>query len=114
MFIGRKEELKILKERLFIKKASFIAMRGRRRIGKSRLIKEFSKEFPRKYFFTGLPPTRGITKKNQREEFVEQMKKQSLPIAGSEDWSDIFWVLGAYFEFLAAGLFHFFRYLQRP
>ncbi len=26
----------------------------------------------------------------------------------------IFWALGGYFTFLAAWLFHFFRYFQRP
>jgi len=94
MFVGRKEELKTLKDRLSIKSASFIAIRGRRRIGKSRLIKEFSKEFEESYLFTGLPPTQGVTKKMQRKAFINQMKKQGLPISGDEDWSDIFWVLG--------------------
>ena len=71
-----------------------MAIRGRRRIGKSRLIKEFSKEFPKSYLFTAIPPSPGVTKKDQRKEFVKQMKKQGLPLSGNEDWSDIFWVLG--------------------
>lgn len=94
MFIGRKEELKVLRSRFAIKSASFIAIRGRRRIGKSRLIAEFSKDFDKRYLFTGLPPNKGVTKKDQRKEFIDQMKNQGLPALGADDWSDIFWVLG--------------------
>ena len=94
MFIGRKEELESLRSRFAIKAASFIAIRGRRRIGKSQLIKEFSKEFSKSYLFTGLPPTQKVTKKEQRKAFINQMQKQGLPMVGAEDWSDIFWVIG--------------------
>ena len=93
MFYGRKNELKALKQRGSIGTASFIAIKGRRRIGKSRLIREYAKEYPKHYLFTGLPPTKGITGKEQRREFITQMKRQGLPAAAENDWSDIFWVL---------------------
>ena len=44
-FIGRQEELKKLWALSKKKSASFVVVRGRRRIGKSRLIEEFSKIF---------------------------------------------------------------------
>jgi len=94
MFIGREKELKLLKDRMTKRSASFVAIRGRRRIGKSRLIAEFSKEFSKKYLFTGLPPTNKKTAQKQRDEFVRQMKKQGLPAMSGEDWGDIFWALG--------------------
>lgn len=94
MFIGRENELKLLKSRFLKRSSSFVVIRGRRRIGKSRLIKEFSKDFSKKFLFTAIPPTQKITPKIQKEEFVKQMKKQGLPAVSSDDWTDIFWVLG--------------------
>lgn len=73
--------------------ASFVAIRGRRRIGKSKLIQEFSKQFPKKFLFTGLPPTSGVTSDSQRAEFAEQMTKQGLPKVVSDDWGNLFWAL---------------------
>jgi len=94
MFIGREEEMKTLKGRLGRRSASFVAIRGRRRIGKSRLIAEFSKYFEKKLMFTGIPPTLGITEQTQRDEFAKQMADQGLPLIKSKDWSDLFWILG--------------------
>jgi len=94
MFVGREKELKLLNDRLTKRSASFVAIRGRRRIGKSKLIAEFSKGFSRKYLFTGLPPSKNKAAQKQRDEFIRQMKKQGLPAVRGEDWGDIFWVLG--------------------
>ena len=44
MFIGREKQLKFLKDRYIKGKFEFIVIRGRRRIGKSTLIKEFCKD----------------------------------------------------------------------
>ncbi|MBY0282087.1 MAG: hypothetical protein K2W94_08045 [Alphaproteobacteria bacterium] len=43
-FVGRKEEIQKLDFLLAKKKASLVVIRGRRRIGKSRLVEEFSKK----------------------------------------------------------------------
>ncbi|MDX8430772.1 MAG: ATP-binding protein [Candidatus Algichlamydia australiensis] len=94
MFIGREKELKLLRGRESRRSASFVVIRGRRRIGKSRLITEFSKDFSKKYLFTALPPNKKTTAKKQRSEFVRQMKEQGLPSVAGDDWGDIFWVLG--------------------
>ncbi len=92
-FIGRKKELQKLTDLLKKKIASFVVIRGRRRIGKSRLAEEFSKSFKKAYFFEGLPPTQGVTAQTQREEFAKQMWQQKIPRVGGDDWSDFFWDL---------------------
>lgn len=94
-FIGRQQELSKLQSEAEKKTASFIVVRGRRRIGKSRLIEEFSRKFDAFYVFTGLPPEKDVTKTDQLEEFCRQMARQfKLPLALYTDWSDVFWALG--------------------
>ena len=93
-FIGRKEELKKLIEMTQKKSASFIMVRGRRRIGKSRLIKEFSKCFDNFYRFEGLAPEKGVSGKSQLEEFSRQIAQQfKAPFAKYDDWSDALWAV---------------------
>ncbi|MCB1107316.1 MAG: ATPase [Chlamydiia bacterium] len=93
MFIGRKEELKTLKGLMNRRSAKFVTIKGRRRIGKSRLIEEFSKSFEKKFFFTGIPPTKGVTAQDQREEFIKQMVEQGFLNIKADDWSDVFFAL---------------------
>ncbi len=92
MFIGREKELAQLRGVLKNRKASLIVIRGRRRIGKSRLIKEFSKPY-KTYTFMGLPPTKEITAQDQRNEFSRQFKDQFQFSTTSEDWGDLFTLL---------------------
>ena len=94
MFIGRDEEMETLKGVLDRRVATFIAIRGRRRIGKSRLIAEFSKYFEKKLMFTGVPPSLGVTAQMQKDEFAKQMSDQGMPRLPTDDWSDLFWALG--------------------
>lgn len=92
-FIGRKRELEILEGQLKKRVASFVVLRGRRRIGKSRLIEEFSKSY-KTYTFIGIPPTKESTRLSQIEEFVRQLKRQFfLPSVEFNDWGDVFWFL---------------------
>lgn len=94
-FIGRQEELDRLIEATRKKTASFIIVKGRRRIGKSRLIEEFSKEFKQYYSFAGLPPDKKTTAKHQLDEFSRQMAKNfNTPFAQYNDWSDALWAVG--------------------
>lgn len=92
-FVGRKKELAELSALLQRKIASFVVIRGRRRVGKSRLIEEFGKS-GKFYEFSGLPPTKGTTAKKQRQEFLRQFKEkfgyQSVEV---NDWGDIFALL---------------------
>ncbi len=92
-FIGRKRELHMLNELFKKKSSSLVVIRGRRRIGKSRLAQEFAKKTPH-YVFSGLPPTVGITAEHQREEFAHQLQREmKIPLPRADDWGDLFWHL---------------------
>lgn len=91
-FIGRKHELEVLRRFLTKKTASLIVVRGRRRIGKSRLIEEFAKPY-RFYTFSGIPPTVKTTAQSQRDEFASQLNKHDFPKVKAQDWNDLFWIL---------------------
>lgn len=95
-FIGRKEELESLSHLLQKRSASLIIIKGRRRIGKSRLIEEFAKQnsFDAVYVFSGVPPTKKTTAQSQRNEFADQLGKQGFPKVKVQDWNDLFWLLG--------------------
>jgi len=94
-FIGREPEIARLKSLLSKKSASLIVVRGRRRIGKSRLLAEFGKEM-KSFFFSGMPPIKKTNARLQREEFAGQMERMGLPDAKSDDWSNLFWFLSKY------------------
>lgn len=95
LFIGRETELKRLRSMLDKKSASFLAIKGRRRVGKSRLVDEFSKNFKYYYKFEGLAPSKEITSAKQIEEFNKQFSKQfNAPNPKFDDWSDVFWAVG--------------------
>ena len=93
LFFGRERELKILQRMLTKRVASLVVIKGRRRIGKSRLAEEFGKSL-KTYTFIGLPPEKHVTAQDQRKEFARQMKEQlNVPGLGSDDWGDLFWHL---------------------
>lgn len=89
-FIGRKKELADLKSLLQLKTASLAVIKGRRRIGKSRLAREFSKNFAYSYFFVGLAPTKGVLDFHQRQYFMAQMDQQGVLQSSGEYWSHLF------------------------
>ncbi|MBX9923007.1 MAG: AAA family ATPase [Rhabdochlamydiaceae bacterium] len=90
LFVGREEELYDLKQLLHKKSASLVVIKGRRRIGKSRLIEEFAKG-KRFLRFEGLAPTRNTTAQMQRAEFARQLHLQmGLPgLESVKDWGDL-------------------------
>ena len=97
-FFGRDRELSLLKERLGLRIASLIVIKGRRRIGKSRLAEEFGKSF-RMISIEGLPPNHKeesdtITAQVQRDHFSTCLQRE-VGIRGikAEDWDDLFWHL---------------------
>jgi hypothetical protein len=93
-FIGRKAEMARLNDFLSKRSARLIVVRGRRRIGKSRLLKEFSRQM-KSFTFSGLPPKPKQRTKSlsQRKEFVSQMEQQGIPGIKPDDWSNLFWHL---------------------
>lgn len=92
-FVGRKKELKKLKDLLEKKTASLVVIRGRRRIGKSRLVAEFAKGM-KFYSFSGLPPKKNTSAQSQRDEFAKQLHLQTdIPDIKANDWTDLFFLL---------------------
>lgn len=92
-FIGRKKELQMLTDLLKKRSSSLIVVKGRRRIGKSRLLKEFANNASH-YIFSGLPPTNETTAEDQREEFARQLQRElKIPLPRADDWGDLFWFL---------------------
>ncbi len=88
-FIGRTEELKRL-ESSTGKGPRLIVIRGRRRIGKSRLVHEHAKN-KRFLEFSGLAPTEHMTAQTQRDHFANQLIPQlKVPACTFNSWYDAF------------------------
>jgi AAA+ ATPase superfamily predicted ATPase len=89
-FIGRQQELKKLEDTTQFKRASLVVIRGRRRVGKSRLITEFAKN---KIFlpFTGLAPIKAVRASDQLKTFAYQCAKNfDCGLPSFHDWNDAF------------------------
>src|SRR3990170_612482 len=92
LFVGRKHELSVLNRFISKKSASLLVVKGRRRIGKSRLIEEFAKPY-KFYSLSGIAPTEKTTAQSQRDDFSNQLSKHGLPNIYAKDWNDLFWLL---------------------
>lgn len=94
-FIGRAAEIKNLRDVQKQKTPTLVVIKGRRRIGKSRLVEEFAKHsnFLR---FSGLAPLEPMSAQDQRDAFKQQLGAQ-LGCTGLifKDWADIFDFLGS-------------------
>src|SRR5579872_4023888 len=89
-FVGRKQELQQLNLLLNKKSASLVVVKGRRRIGKSRLIEEFGKS-QKMYTFSGVLPNEKTTLQSQLREFGWQLGKAlKQPAFKDDDWNDLF------------------------
>jgi uncharacterized protein len=92
-FVGRSHELGLLNDLLMKKVASLVVIKGRRRIGKSRLVEEFASN-KKYYIFSGLPPTEQSSAQSQRDEFSRQLNSQlGVPEVKADDWSKLFLLL---------------------
>lgn len=92
-FVGRDRELEELNALLKKKTASLIVVKGRRRVGKSRLIEEFIKK-KKSYVFRGLAPHQKTTAQGQRDEFASQLSEATgLPEIMADDWTKLFALL---------------------
>lgn len=70
-FIGREKEFRLLQQLKQKTTASLVVLRGRRRIGKSRLVEEFSKCFEHSIEIQGLGPKDSHSGKTQLSHFAE-------------------------------------------
>jgi uncharacterized protein len=85
-FVGRENELLRLEDLSKSGRACLAVIKGRRRIGKSRLVAEFGKG---KQFlsFRGLAPVKGVKAQDQRDAFARQLNLSSQSFI---DWADAF------------------------
>jgi AAA+ ATPase superfamily predicted ATPase len=87
MFIGRKYELKIIEQAIVSKRAELGIVYGRRRIGKSTLLKQAAPKKKTLYF----EALQGVSLKKQIEHFTYQLSKQtSTPIILARNWHEAF------------------------
>lgn len=92
-FIGRDKSLKKLQELLNRRTSSLVVVKGRRRIGKSRLVEEFASGY-RFLEFAGIAPVEGVTEQSQRDVFGSRLGHYvGFPSLRSNDWSDLFQML---------------------
>lgn len=89
LFVGRQKELKNLNDLMQKKASSLVVIKGRRRIGKSRLVEQFAKKH-RFLRFSGLPPQVNTTAQEERDAFSKQFTNNSLPELKADDWADLF------------------------
>ena len=87
LFIDREQELEFLQERYGTEGFEFIVIYGRRRIGKTELLKNFVKEIPHIYFLCNKAGTTTNVQgfKKQIARFFEE------PEIASEDLEEIFY-----------------------
>jgi len=93
IFIGRTWEIQALEDLQKKKTASLVVVRGRRRVGKSRLLEEFAKN-KTSYLFRGLVPHEKTTAQDERNEFARQLSELTgLPEIKVDDWAKLFALL---------------------
>ncbi len=93
VFIGRKEELKRLTALHQKKTPSLVVIKGRQRVGKSKLVTHFASQYPENGFwnFTGLAPKTGRDDQSQRDHFAHQLAVHlQCPPFTCQDWADAF------------------------
>ena len=94
-FFGREEELASLAELWEKRSPSLVTCRGRRRIGKSTLFRNFAKMSKAVFFrFEGLAPETGMTNQDQLDAFMRQLSEQAgTPFSRIDNWFDAFRLL---------------------
>ncbi len=101
VFIGRKNELERLGSLYQRGRSGLVVVKGRRRIGKSRLILEFAKKtFPQTFWgFAGLAPQEGMSSQEQRDHFAQQLALfLKVPVMNFQDWSEAFEYLSLHIQ----------------
>ena len=96
MFVGRKRHLQDLNQLMRKRSSSLVTCRGRRRIGKSRLIREFGQSAPIYLEFEGLAPRADLCNADQLEAFSQQLARQTiLPKVALDNWPQAFQLLSS-------------------
>lgn len=96
MFVGRETELQEFQRLLRKKTSSLVTCQGRRRIGKSRFIRQCAADADLLLTFSGLPPRENQTKQDQLNEFAEQLALQTdAPRLHIDSWQVAFQLLAS-------------------
>ena len=99
LFIGREKEQQQLKEYLNSEQSEFIAVYGRRRVGKSFLIQ---KVIGRDYAFY-VAGMNKVSMRIQLKNFMQGIRKSSPKVPLAKTWLDAFMALESYLESLPEG-----------
>lgn len=97
VLVGRKEEQAILLEALHSKRAEMVAVFGRRRVGKTFLVKQTCQE----YFVFELTGLQGGSNAEQLQNFSHQLQTESaspVPVKTPTNWLDAFFILARYLD----------------
>ncbi|MDE6288168.1 MAG: ATP-binding protein [Muribaculaceae bacterium] len=95
MFIGREEEIKKLRSAYEADESKFIAIYGRRRVGKTCLVREaFKEDFT--FTYSGMP---NVSTRIQLRSFYNALKSQGLDKSNMpQNWIDAFALLSEFIE----------------
>jgi hypothetical protein len=95
-FIGRSQELADLEATARLPGAKFIVIKGRRRVGKSRLAREFARRHGdmATHYLTGLPPSETGSAQAELDNFASQLSREfKIPKPRADDWDELLWHL---------------------
>jgi hypothetical protein len=96
LFVGREKERAEFQQLFRKETASLVVCEGRRRIGKSTLVRECAKDADHFLFFEGLPPRTKIGKEAQLEAFAHRLTAQTAaPKMTLESWPQAFQLLAS-------------------
>lgn len=99
LFIGREKEQKMLHEYLNSNQSEFIAIYGRRRVGKTFLIQHvIGNDYA--YYVAGM---NNVTMKIQLANFIEGIRKKGYKTTNVKSWIEAFFALESYLESLPEG-----------
>ena len=97
MFVDRKEELSFLEKEFRKKKASFVVIYGRRRVGKTELIREFIKG-KKAIYFLATQEDEELLKKEFQNIAYKVTGSSFLKPENSLNWDDIFRIISTTFN----------------
>jgi len=95
-FVGRKLELGKLRDLTRLNVPSLVVIKGRRRVGKSRLVTEFAASLSgyQSVVLTGLAPNDHTSATTEREDFAQQLSQAlAIPAPRADDWNTLLWAL---------------------
>lgn len=95
-FIGRAQELADLEIVARQPGAKLVVIKGRRRVGKSRLAREFARRHPEMAtcYLTGSPPSDALTAQAELKNVADQISRQfKMPSLLAQSWEDLLWHL---------------------